>query len=70
LAPVLNITVAGLVAYLYWVLVISSAYSWNSEGVALVLLWRKIKEIVRIQISTEPYKNNGGKCNKAHTVVD
>jgi hypothetical protein len=49
--------------------VLSLNYSWNSEGKTFVLL-RLLEDVVRIQIKTEPYKNNHGKRNKADTVVD
>ena len=39
-----------------------------SEGKTFVLCWRELKDVVRIQISTKPYKNNDGKRYKACTV--
>jgi hypothetical protein len=32
------------------------------------LLWCELEDIIRIQIRTEPYKNNYGKGDKARTV--
>jgi hypothetical protein len=50
------------------VTVLSFNYSRNSEGITFELLRRK--EVVRIQISTEPNKNNYGQRYKARTVFD
>ena len=45
-------------------------YSWNPEGKTFKLLRRELEDVVRIQIKTEPYCNNGGKRHKARAVVD
>ena len=50
-------------------LFLSFNYSWNTEGITFILLRREIED-VRIQIGTEPYKNNYGKRYKARAVVD
>jgi hypothetical protein len=42
--------------------------SWNSEGETFELL--RLDDVVRIQISTEPDKNNYGKRYKARAVFD
>ncbi len=43
-------------------------YESNSEGISLVLLWRKIEEIVHVQIQHQPDKNDNGKCDKTCAV--
>jgi hypothetical protein len=48
--------------------VITFNCSWNSEGITFILLWREFEDVVRIQISNEPNKNNDGKHDKARTV--
>jgi hypothetical protein len=50
--------------------VLSFNYSCNSEGISFELLRCELEDVVRIQIKSEPYKNNYGKRNKARTVVD
>jgi hypothetical protein len=43
-------------------------YSWNTEGKAFELRRLELEDVVRIQIQSEPYKNNDGKRYKARTV--
>ena len=50
--------------------VLAFNYSCNSEGISFELLRRELEDVVRIQIKSEPYKNNYGKRYKARTVVD
>jgi hypothetical protein len=45
-------------------------YSWNAEGKTFVLPRRELENVVRIQISPEPYKDNYSKRDKARTVVN
>jgi hypothetical protein len=47
---------------------LSFNYSWKSEGKTFELL--RLEDVVRIQISNEPNKNNCGKGYKARTVFD
>jgi hypothetical protein len=53
-----------LLIYFDWIIF---RYSWASEGKTFELL-RLLEDVVRIQISPEPYKNNYGKQYKARTV--
>jgi hypothetical protein len=48
--------------------VLSLSYSWNSEGKSFELFWRE--DVVRVQISAEPGKNNYGQRYKARTIFD
>jgi hypothetical protein len=41
---------------------------WNSKGKTIVLLWCEVEDVVRIKISTEPYKDYYSKHCKARTV--
>jgi len=52
------------------VLVLTFNYLRNSKGITLILLRYEIKDVIRIQIQTEPYGNNYGKHNEARAVVD
>jgi hypothetical protein len=56
---------AWLITYPWLVPVLSFNDSWNSEGKAFVLLRLELEGVVRIQIYTEPYKNNDGKRYRA-----
>lgn len=43
-------------------------HSWNSEGKSFVLLRCEFKDVIGIQISNKPYKDDDSKGNKARTV--
>jgi hypothetical protein len=42
----------------------------NSEGIAFILLWCELENIIRIQAGAESYKNDYGKRDKTCTVVN
>jgi hypothetical protein len=49
--------------------VLSSNYS-NSEGVAFILLWCEVKDIIRKQVCAESNENDYGKRDKPCAVVN